>query len=173
MGVKMKEIWRPIPGKEGLYEISNLGRVRRCAYLLNPQNNGVGYLKVSIGEKSVTKYVHRLVADVFLGPPPFPLAVVNHKDFNRSNNRADNLEWTSVQGNSRHASKAGRLKGHGQNIPHGSQNHNAKLTDEKVSEIKRLYKPIRGCQADLGRQFGVDSAVIGRIITGKIWKHLL
>ena len=109
----MKEEWKPIKGYEGFYEISNLGRVKciqqirevghspnrvrklfKVDRLLNPWDNGRGYRVVSFGASGVRKnyYVHRLVAEHFI-PNPNGLEEVNHKDFNKSNNHVDNLEW--------------------------------------------------------------------------------
>lgn len=105
----MKEEWRAVPGYEGLYELSNMGRVRsldrivrasgvskRRAFgcVLNPYTNKLRYQYVALSKdgKSKTLSVHRLVANVFV-PNPNNYSIINHKDENPSNNRADNLEW--------------------------------------------------------------------------------
>lgn len=104
----MDEEWRPIPGYEGLYSISNLGRIlshervvgRRRPRLqrervLKPGKVQAGYLQVCLSDESglrQTLAVHRLVAQAFL-PNENNMQAVRHKDGNRSNNTASNLEW--------------------------------------------------------------------------------
>lgn len=104
----MKEEWRDIPGYEGLYQVSNLGRVRsldryvdhgqtkalRKGRILKQGRASGGYMMVQLcnGGGGSNKLVHRLVADLFV-PNVENLAEVNHKDENKENNRADNLEW--------------------------------------------------------------------------------
>lgn len=114
----MTEIWKQIPGYEDRYEVSNLGNVRskdRVIYqkdahggmmlkkyngrIVSQTDNGNGYMIVSLqkfGRKN--HYVHRLVAEAFVENPN-GLCVVNHLDYNRRNNRATNLEWTTAEGN--------------------------------------------------------------------------
>ncbi len=104
------EIWKPIKGFEGLYDVSSFGRIRSCARVILCNNRYVvshkerilrqsynrqnGYYSVSIGRNHYFRsfYVHRLVAGAFLLNPNNHNEV-NHKDENKGNNRADNLEW--------------------------------------------------------------------------------
>lgn len=104
----MNEIWKPVIGYEGLYEVSNQGRVRSIdrlvraragksrkvkGIILNASDHGNGYLHVKLSNgKSKTYLVHRLVASAFI-PNPRNFVEINHKDENPRNNRADNLEW--------------------------------------------------------------------------------
>lgn len=119
------EIWKDIREYEGLYQISNLGRVKsvnrkvECGVRvitikekirkLNP--NGNGYLNLLLHKEGVKKAhrVHRLVAEAFL-PNPFNLPEVNHKDGNKLNNSVDNLEWCTKSHNEIHARKMGLKK---------------------------------------------------------------
>lgn len=92
----MIEEWRDIVGYEGLYEVSDLGRVKniKTGRILSSKNNGIGYLFVDLYKNGIHKgfYIHRLVAYVFI-PNPQNLPQVNHRDENKSNNTVDNLEW--------------------------------------------------------------------------------
>ena len=105
----MIEEWRPIEGYEGLYEVSNIGRVRsvdRFYYrlhkgkVLSPTKDRYGYLTVTLNcnGKSKTIKIHRLVAQAFL-PNPDNLPQVNHKDEDKTNNNVDNLEWCTAKYN--------------------------------------------------------------------------
>ena len=99
-----KEEWRDIKGFERLYQVSNLGNVRRIIgkkeRIVKQSPNNQGYLRLTLCKNNVkySKRVHRLVAEAFL-PNPDNLPEVNHKDECKTNNRADNLEWCTAQYN--------------------------------------------------------------------------
>lgn len=88
------EIWKEIPGSGGKYQISNYGNVYSLInnVQLKGVNNGNGYLRVKLNERLF--YIHRLVAMAFI-PNPKGYKEINHKDENKLNNNADNLEWCS------------------------------------------------------------------------------
>lgn len=94
------EIWKDIKGYEGLYQVSNYGRVRSLNYnrtfkcVILKQNNVRGYKQVGLHKNGNLKnfFVHRLVATAFI-PNPENLQEVNHKDENPQNNNVENLEW--------------------------------------------------------------------------------
>ena len=101
----MNEIWKDIVGYEGLYQVSNLGNVKRINFFKKerfviPCSNGSGYLYVSLSKNNKRKnfYIHRLVATAFIENHD-NLPVINHKDENRSNNSVDNLEWCTQKYN--------------------------------------------------------------------------
>ena len=104
------ETWRDIPGWEGIYQISNLGRVKSCKVIpsgkvMRLSNKTGDYIRIVLqknGRKNETHLVHRLVAKLFL-PNPSNLPVVNHKDGNKQNNSVSNLEWCTVAENNAHA----------------------------------------------------------------------
>lgn len=87
-----QEVWKDIPEYEGLYQISNLGRIKSKRKILKPINGE--YLKVGLSKKGIQKTltVHRLVAETFIVNTN-KYNFVNHKDENKYNNRVDNLEW--------------------------------------------------------------------------------
>lgn len=98
-----KEIWKDIKGYEGLYQISNYGRVwsiRKQKYLKGDKNSA-GYLRVLLtakNGKTKREFIHRLVALAFI-PNPENKPQVNHIDANIENNKAENLEWNTSKEN--------------------------------------------------------------------------
>lgn len=98
------ETWRSIAGYEGLYEVSNLGRVRSLKFgktkILKPGSAGKGYLFVNLYRDGIRKtaLVHRLVAEVFI-PNTLNLKTVNHIDEDKTNNDVLNLEWMTSKDN--------------------------------------------------------------------------
>ena len=120
-----QEIWKDIAGFEGWYQVSNFGNVRSVdriieqwsmyghtimrrikGKLITPTDNGNGYLIVSLRMKRYREnhYVHRLVAEAFI-PNPNGKPAINHLDYNRSNNNAENLEWTTPVENMRYSAQ--------------------------------------------------------------------
>ena len=96
-----EEEWKDIPGFEGVYQISNLGRLKSFKYLsegrvLSNKNKRGGYFSVILchGEKRRFCRLHVLVAEAFVSNPENK-PEVNHKDHNKQNTRADNLEWAT------------------------------------------------------------------------------
>ena len=96
----MNEIWKPVKGFAGLYEVSNKGNVRSLKWYggskvreLSQAENKKGYRQVNLcNGKGNMRYVHRLVAEAFI-PNPNNLPCINHKDENPRNNCVENLEW--------------------------------------------------------------------------------
>jgi hypothetical protein len=112
----IREEWRSIRGYEGMYEISNLGRVKSLPrkYVKGGIRKKVickGYELVGLwkGEENYNAKVHRLVAEAFL-PNPDNKPFVNHIDGNKRNNRIDNLEWCTPKENVAHATQTGLFK---------------------------------------------------------------
>lgn len=118
------EIWKDIEGYEGMYQVSNMGRVRSLdrvkpnsggqiakGHILPQSDNGHGYRFVSLWKfnKGRRFYVHRLVASAFI-PNPNNFPIINHKDENKSNNRYENLEWCTQKYNINYGNHMKRLK---------------------------------------------------------------
>lgn len=131
------EIWKPVVGYEGLYSVSDLGRIMRMGgsprcktdrLLKTDGPTTTGYLSVSLSANNVVKRrdVHVLVARAFIGPCPEGHNV-NHKDTIKTNGRLSNLEYTTFQGNTQHALAAGVMatgdrnpsRQHPERLPHG------------------------------------------------------
>ena len=106
----MEEIWKDVVGYEGLYEVSNLGRIRRNGKILKPQKTRDGYLRVHLSKNGIAKHgkVHRLVALAFL-PNPQNLPQINHKDEDKTNNAVNNLEWCSEEYNANYGTRNERV----------------------------------------------------------------
>ena len=107
----MEEEWKPIKGYEGLYEVSNMGRVKSLRYgkeiIMSTPDNSTGYRNVELNNKEPKrKMIHRLVAEAFI-PNPMNLPVVNHLDGDKHNNCVSNLEWCTYRQNTLHAIKLG------------------------------------------------------------------
>lgn len=118
------EFWRDIKGYEGLYQISNYGRVKSLERYVKHYKGGVrlkkeiilepvivcGYFKVNLYKENILKQfsIHRLVAQAFI-PNPDNLPEVNHKDENKQNNNATNLEWVNDKYNTNYGTRNKRV----------------------------------------------------------------
>ena len=168
------EVWRPVAGFEGVYEVSGHGRVRRIGRgigaksgcIRKPYVNNKGYEMVDLwaNGRRTAHLIHRLVAAAFLGPCPEG-QLVNHIDSNTRNNRPDNLEYTNQDGNMKHASKFGRVR-------KGSRHQCAKLTEAEVLEIRRLHTQGGISVRELAERFGVTPGPVYHIIKRQQWKHV-
>lgn len=167
------EEWRPVVGYEGWYEVSSLGRVRRArpghgtriGRILGTHPNRSGYPRVTLSRESRDRkvFVHVLVARAFVGPCPTGHEV-NHKDLNRCNPTASNLEYVTRSGNVVHAIQNGSRD----HDPRGTDKPNAKLTEVDVRAIRSSSKSLRV----LGRQYGVSSVTILKIKRREKWGHV-
>lgn len=172
------EEWKDIKGFEGMYQISNLGKVKT----LNYKNTGEeriransltkdGYLKIRLLYKGKDKTVgvHRLVAEAFI-PNIENKETVNHIDGNKQNNIVENLEWANRKEQMVHAYKL-KLK----KAKKGIDNINSKFSKEDILKIRRLYKP-RDKEYNtvaLGKRYGVCDSVIGDIVNYRTYKDVV
>lgn len=163
----MKEEWKDIKEFERLYKISNLGRVfsYRNDKCLVPRPSKKGYLRVGLWKFGDGKdyYVHRLVAEYFISNENLTKEI-NHKDGDKSNNNYLNLEWVNHLDNMRHGYETGLIN------QTGSNHSQAKLSENKVKEIKRLF--ITYNDTEISKLFGVCRKQINHIRHGRSWVHV-
>lgn len=165
------EQWRVVNINDA-YEVSNLGRVRRrvSGRISGAKPRSDGYITVMLAMPDGCAkrfYVHRLVAAAFCGGIPDGMEI-NHINFCKHDNRADNLEAVTRLENSAHSKRAGHFVNHGNNSPRGEQSPHSKLTLKDVLAIRKLAE--RGIRhRPLARQFGVSNVQIKNIILRKSW----
>lgn len=172
----MDEVWKPVVGYEGWYSVSSQGRVRRdkggirgarVGRILRPQLFGQsrypGVVLARSADDHTPRYVHDLVAAAFIGPKPAGLEV-NHKDTDKNNSRADNLEYETPKGNMNHAVRAGA-------IPTGEDSPLAKLSNADVAAIRARLDMGDVSQRVLADEYGVTQTLISRIKLRKTRKN--
>lgn len=175
-----KEIWRPIKGYEGYYEVSSHGRVRsldryvnswqglklRKGRILKHDASCCGYIMVLLckDDRHSHKLVHRLMAQAFI-PNPENKPQVNHIDEVKSNNYVSNLEWVTP----------------GENINHGTRNERCALANSKKvgqytldGELIKLWFSASEAGRDKYCQSNVSKCCRGEVKThkGYIWKYI-
>lgn len=159
----MKELV-PVPGFEQ-YKMNRLGQFfskRGNNRILAICKRDNWYATVKLNERH--RNIHRLMALAFIeNPENHPM--VNHKDGDKHNYSLDNLEWCTNDFNMKHAQRTGLLI-------KGTQVHTNILDEVQVLTIIQCLKDGMRC-IDLARYFKVDDSTIGKIKTGKNWKHLL
>lgn len=166
-----KEEWRWIKGYEGLYMVSNMGRIfgtpkkTHCGHELNQKKSKAGYMSVSLCKNSVKKTcaVHRIVANAFI-PNPGNKPEVNHKNGVRSDNSVANLEWATRSENERHAY---RELGKKANRPWAGKPRKfaRRFSDEQIREIRRDSRSNTVIASD----YGVSKNAIRQIKTRKVY----
>ena len=171
------EVWKPIPDYEGLYEVSNLGRVRslfRYKKILKPSPITNGYLTVELwkGKKRKRIGIHRLVAMFFCensNNKPF----VNHLDETRTNNRADNLEWVTHVENCNYGTAIARRTAHLDYSKRRINNkHQIEVASKPIIQLDENGDPLRRWESitKCSAVIGVSRSAIGKAIKrgGKI-----
>lgn len=172
------ETWKDVVGFEGLYEVSDLGRVRSSDRMSNSRagslrkqsgriivggTNSRGYrlcLLYPAEGKRKTVYFHHLVLKAFVGEP-LPGQEACHNDGDKQNNRLDNLRWDT------HVSNCDDREKHGTNYK-GVRNGNSKLKEEDVLAIRSDSRR----QEDIALQYGVSRGLVSMIKARKWWKHI-
>lgn len=175
------EIWKDIRGYEGLYQVSNKGKVKSLARIVGSckrkesilSNNRLtkdGYVRIALGKDSVAKEnrLHAIVAKHFIINEGNK-ETINHIDGNKLNNAVYNLEWSTREENMQHAYKLGLKK-----PKRGSSNALSKLTDSDVEYIRKSYvwQSQEFGTVALARKYGVTNVVIGKVVRGETYKNV-
>lgn len=165
------EVWKDVVGYEGLYKVSNIGRIMSCERYVNTCGGGKrllgekilkpfkcpgGYCEVSLwkNNKYKTTMVHRIVAVAFLNNPNnFP--EVNHKDENKENNCIENLEWCTSKYNANYGSRTQKMKDKKPSKP--------VIMMDKSGNVVKKYNSL----GDASRETGFDISAIIRVCKGK------
>ena len=158
------EAWMPVPGFEGLYSASNMGRMRsEKRGILSPSKGVGGYLHISLYRrgKRIPTTIHSVVASAFLGARPAGFDVC-HINGDREDNRAGNLLYGSRKENMSHT------------ISHGTHRSGEKINFTKLSESD--VEEIRGNKTagnrDLAKLYGVTHSNISAIRLRKSWRNV-
>lgn len=159
------EVWKDIKGYEGLYQVSDQGRVFsvRSSRCLTPTPVGkYRYLRVVLTKDGVNAwcYVHRLVAEAFI-PNPDELPQVNHKDEDKSNNVANNLEFCTAAYNTRYGTRGKRI---GEKLQRPCY----------CIELNEVFESLKEAQEKTGVKYqGISLCCQGKIKTagGMRWRY--
>jgi hypothetical protein len=193
-----EEVWKPIPGFQGKYSVSNLGNIR-CENHLRPSEFGrimrpfltdSGYARINLSGPNGRRhfFVHRLVALAFIGEPPEG-HVINHIDHNPLNNRLSNIEYVTQRENIHKSIDAGRwdhvdrsrprvsgdahpLRRRPELVRRGEKSTSAKLTAEQVKEIRAKHANQHIGARRLAKEYGVSPSAIKFILARRNWAHL-
>lgn len=178
-----QEVWKDVVDAVGKYQVSNQGRVRKtpkknsCGFeygggIMSMQvNDYMDYWHIRlrlIPDDGKTYFVHVLVAEAFNGPRPLWAECVNHINGIKTDNRPENLEWSTFQQNVQHAVDTGLCKS-----LKGEDHKMAKMTNETVREIRRMYvENLDISAATLGEKFGIWQTTANSIIGYRTWSNV-
>jgi hypothetical protein len=180
------ENWKPV-SFEGIdplerYEISDYGRIRRFMAktqswkIHNPSNvNGYAYFsfrtnETDKGRSRITKSLHRLVAENFIGTPKGDNNNVIHKDFDKWNNNVSNLMWVTKKDMFAHSRKSPRTAAAIERRK--GEITNAKLTETDVIRLKKKLKRGKNPLYKIAKEFGITHTQLNRIRRGENWAHV-
>jgi hypothetical protein len=175
---KWKSVWFDGINENEKYEVSNFGRIRRFKKDINDWKilkaqlvNGYRYFtfKSNIDWKhKKTKIVHKLVAEAFCNKPSDEHKFVIHIDYNKENNRADNLKWvTKEELRKHHKTNPNYLS-----INRKGRITNSKLTETDVIRLKKKLKRGKNKLYKLAKEFGITHTQLNRIRSGENWGHV-
>ncbi|WP_342532647.1 NUMOD4 domain-containing protein [Lysinibacillus sp. FSL K6-0057] len=172
MSYLLQEIWKPVEGYEGLYEISNYGKLKSYydkngrqmiaeGRLLKGKKDKDGYIEYTLSKNKVykCKRAHRLVASAFI-ENPYNLPQVNHIDGIKSNNYVSNLEWCDVKHNAKHKydTGLGEYSRHMAKMTHGRKSKLLNLENGDVIHFNSMYD----VDLYLGKRYGFTKDTVRR-----------
>ncbi|MFD3276745.1 HNH endonuclease [Aquirufa echingensis] len=159
----------PIPTDQ-TYQISNFGRIRNRNQKILQGSSIQGYrtLNIRIGSEHVNFYIHKLVALHFVSLKSTENQFVIHKDYDKLNNIAENLQWVTraelTEHNKRNPANINKRK------PLTGRHY--KLNPGKVKIIKQMLLSGKSRPKMIAKQFGITSTQVTRIKKGENWKHV-
>ena len=169
----MEEVWKDVEGFEGLYQVSNLGRLKSykkdgSGHIYKLTNKNGDYFRVVLygtDGKRKSYGLHRLIAGAFI-ENPFGYKEINHIDSNKQNNRIENLEWCSREYNAEHARK------HNPNMLDGMIWHNKHVRAKPVYQFTKKMEFVRQypSAAEASRETGVCSRNILQVASHACFK---
>ncbi len=172
----MEEVWRPVFGYEGLYSVSNTGKVmslcwqgnkRKMPKILIPCYTRLNYLYVSLSKDQFAKKhkIHRLVASSFCTNLDNK-NIVNHKDGNTENNNSSNLEWCTQSENMQHAYDTGLRK-----FPKTHPWY--RIPFSTIKDVRNMYKENpHMLYKNIARELGLPYGTVYYIIKKELGKHV-
>jgi predicted XRE-type DNA-binding protein len=168
-------VWTFVVGYENTYEISISGSItslprKGCRHrrILKPQFDRYGRPRVCLclHGKKTTRLVAHLVADAFLSTRGPTDTVLRHLNDDPNDNRVENLAWGTYHDNAQDSMRNNTFQ-------RGSAHCRAKLTEDIVREIRRLYATGAFSQQELAGRFGVSQRAICQIVRRRTWKHVV
>lgn len=169
------EVWKPVLGYEGLYEVSNSGRVRalfstsnfhKPGRILKPWLTYNGYCQIHLmrpGEKRKAKCIHTLMLEAFVGPAP-EKCEARHLNGIRNDNRPDNLAWGTHKENSEDSRRNGTMA-------IGERQGASKLTAKDVIAIREMRSSGMSLSS-IASLFSIDKSNVSAIALRKSWRHV-
>jgi len=178
------EVWKSVVGFEGIYEVSNLSRVRSVdrfveyrsdakksggkfirGVLMSPRKNRSGHWNVSLARnnKYVKRCIHRIMAEAHI-PNPNDLPCALHIDDDKNNNHISNIYWGTHAQNGKDMIENGT-------VSRGSKHKPSKLTEEQVLDIRKCLE--KGDSGEvIAERYNVEKSTISCIKNRKTWKHI-
>ena len=178
----LEEVWKDVVGYEGLYEVSNKGQVRSKDRIVTsvigvkrfvksrmmsmmPDNSGHLVVGLNRNNKQQLLLVHRLVLEAFVGPCPPGMEGRHYPKRDPTNNRIDNLSWSTREQN-----QQDRVK-HGTHC-RGERCATTHLKERDVREIRSFYSTGKYTLKQLGEKYRLKTGSVHNIVKRKTWKHI-